>query len=149
MLRTDNIAWRKFCSLFVNIVKKGKGRDTQNCPNTGFSHNFCHWLSEKSSKFWVWYFSVAHFRSNWRDVSTHYATIIKVLIIFKTQTSSLNTWVSDTKSLFFRFFSSKTKFQHWKQDCTRCTIVHQIVALITYIPNLCNCTEIPRNKTLS
>ena len=70
--------------------------------------------------------------------STHYATIIKVLIIFGTQTSSLNTWVSEAKSLFFRFFSSKTKFEHCKEYCTRCYIVHQIVELITYIHNLCN-----------
>ena len=26
MLRTDNIAWRKFCSLCLNIVKEGEGR---------------------------------------------------------------------------------------------------------------------------
>ena len=29
MLQTDNIAWCKFCSLFLNIVKRGKGRETQ------------------------------------------------------------------------------------------------------------------------
>ena len=51
MLRTDNIAWRKFFSLFVNIVKRVKEGETQNCTNTGFSLNFSHWLSEKSSKF--------------------------------------------------------------------------------------------------
>ena len=25
MLQTDNIAWRKFCSLLLNIVKRGRG----------------------------------------------------------------------------------------------------------------------------
>ena len=44
MLRTHNIAWRKLRSLFLNIVKRGKGRETQKCPNCSFSHNFCHWL---------------------------------------------------------------------------------------------------------
>ena len=37
MLRTNNIAWCNFCSLFLNIVKRGKGRETQNCPNRSFS----------------------------------------------------------------------------------------------------------------
>ena len=41
-LRTDNVAWQKFCSLFLNIAKRGKGRETQNCPNSSFSHNFCY-----------------------------------------------------------------------------------------------------------
>ena len=50
MLKTDNIAWRNFCSMFLNIVKKGKEEETQNCPNSSFSHNFCHWLSEKMWK---------------------------------------------------------------------------------------------------
>ena len=44
MLRTDNIAWRKFCSLFLNIIRRWKGRETQNRPNSSFAHNFCHWL---------------------------------------------------------------------------------------------------------
>ena len=30
---------RKFCSLFLNIVKREKGRETPNCPNSSFSHN--------------------------------------------------------------------------------------------------------------
>ena len=51
VLQTDKIAWRKFCSLFLNIIKSGKGRETQNSANSGFSHNFCHWLSERSAKF--------------------------------------------------------------------------------------------------
>ena len=51
MLRTNNIDWRKLYSLFLNIVKGRKGRKTQYCPNSCFSHNFCHWLSEKSAKF--------------------------------------------------------------------------------------------------
>ena len=42
MLRTDNIASRKFFSLFLNISRRRKGRETQNCPNSSFSHNFCH-----------------------------------------------------------------------------------------------------------
>ena len=47
MFRTYNIAWRNFCSLVLNIVKRGKEVETQNCPNSSFSHTFCHWLSEK------------------------------------------------------------------------------------------------------
>ena len=30
MLQIHNIAWRKFYSLFLNVVKWGKGRETQN-----------------------------------------------------------------------------------------------------------------------
>ena len=40
MLRSHNIAWRNFCSLFLNIVKRGKGVETQNCLNSSFSCNF-------------------------------------------------------------------------------------------------------------
>ena len=47
MLLNHNIAWRKFSSLFLNIVKREKGIETQNCPNSSSSNNFCHWLSEK------------------------------------------------------------------------------------------------------
>ena len=36
MLRTNNIAWRKFYSTFLNIVKRGKGRETQNCLNISY-----------------------------------------------------------------------------------------------------------------
>ena len=44
MLRTHNIAWCKFYLLFLNIVKRGKGRETQNRLGSSFSHTFCHWL---------------------------------------------------------------------------------------------------------
>ena len=54
-------------------------------------------------------FTVAHFKSNWRHPFTHYVTFMSVLIIFGTQTSSLNTWISEVKSWFFRFFSKKKK----------------------------------------
>ena len=47
MFGTHNMAWRKSCSLFLNIVKQGKRVETQNCSNSIFSHIFCHWLSEK------------------------------------------------------------------------------------------------------
>ena len=26
------------------LLRGGKGSETQNCPNSSFSHNFCHWL---------------------------------------------------------------------------------------------------------
>ena len=86
ILQTHNIAWRKFRSLFLNIVKKGKGAETQNCPNNSVSHNFCHWLSEKSAKFDVQYFRVAQFESNWRHAFTHYVTIMSALIYFASET---------------------------------------------------------------
>ena len=31
MLETHSIAWHKFYLLFLNIVKRGKGRETQSC----------------------------------------------------------------------------------------------------------------------
>ena len=76
VLQTHNIAWRKLRSLLFNIVKGGKGRETQNCPNSSFSYNFCHWLSEKSAKFEVRYFRVAHFQTNWSHAFTHYVSMI-------------------------------------------------------------------------
>ena len=51
MLQTHNIAWLKFCPLFLNIVKRGKGVETQNWSNSSFSHKFCHWFSEKTWNF--------------------------------------------------------------------------------------------------
>ena len=97
ILQTHNIAWRKFHSLFLNIVKKGKGAETQNCPNNSVSHNFCHWLSEKSAKFDVQYFRVAQFESNWRHAFTHYVTIMSALIYFASETNSLISWESEAK----------------------------------------------------
>ena len=130
MLQTNKNAWRKFCSLFLNLVKRGEGRETQNCPNNSFSHNFCHWLSEKSAKFYVCYITVAHFKSNWRHVFTHYVTLIWVLIIFGTQRSSLNTFIR--QNLYFSdFFQIKPNYEHYKEDSTRCVIVHEIAALGT------------------
>ena len=41
MLWTNDIAWRKFCSLFLNIVQSGKGAERQNCTDSSFCHNFC------------------------------------------------------------------------------------------------------------
>ena len=108
LLRAHNIARRKLCLLFLNIVKMGKWRETQNCPNSGFFYNFCHWLSEKSIQFKVWYFRVAHFESNWRYAFTHYVTIIQALIDFGSQTSSFITWEREAKFLrskFCKFFS--------------------------------------------
>ena len=47
MLRTDNIAWSNFYLLFLNIIKSRRRVETQNCANSSFFHNSCHWLSEK------------------------------------------------------------------------------------------------------
>ena len=47
MLPTHNIAWHNFCSLFLNIANKRKRVEIQNCLNSSFSLNFCHWSSEK------------------------------------------------------------------------------------------------------
>ena len=50
VLPTHNTGWRNFCfTLFLNIVKKGKGAETKNRSNSNYSHNFCHWLSDKLS----------------------------------------------------------------------------------------------------
>ena len=40
ILGTRSIAWRKFCSLFLNVVIREKEIETQSCPNSSFSHNF-------------------------------------------------------------------------------------------------------------
>ena len=80
-LPLHNVANPKHCltqasSLFLKIIKRGKGREKQNCPNSSLSHNFCHWLSEKSAKFVVRYFRVGHFESNWKHAFTNYVTFI-------------------------------------------------------------------------
>ena len=54
--------------------------------------------------------------------------MIQVITIFGAQTSSLNIRVGEAKSLFSRFFSSKTKQLHYKEDSTRRAIVHEIAA---------------------
>ena len=59
-------------------------------------------------KFEMRYFRVVYFESNWRDAFTHYVTIISVLINIGSQTSSLISWVRQTKiswSKFCTFFS--------------------------------------------
>ena len=66
MLRTHNIASRKFFSLFLNIVKRGNGVETRNC---NFSQNFCHWWSAKNLKklsvvFYSWFFWITLKASN-------------------------------------------------------------------------------------
>ena len=105
MLGTHNIAWRKFCSLFPNIVKSGKGVETKNCPNSSFSHNFYHWLSKKIWKIEVKYFTVGCFESLWWQVINHYVTMIQVLKIFGGQTSSWNFWVNFRNFWNFCFLS--------------------------------------------
>ena len=61
MLQTHNIAWRNFCLLFLNIIKSGKRVETQNCANSSFFHNFCHWLSEKIRKVVVVFYSFSFY----------------------------------------------------------------------------------------
>ena len=57
MLRSHNIAWRNFCSLFLNIVKRGKGVETQNCPNSSFSRTFVTDCLKKSEKLSVVFYN--------------------------------------------------------------------------------------------
>ena len=55
-------------------------------------------------------------------------------IIFGTQTSSLNTWLSEAKSLLFRYLPNKIKNENneqYKEDSTRRVIVHEVAALGT------------------
>ena len=61
--------------------------------------------------------------------------------------SSLNIWVNVAKSLFSRyFFQVKTSYEHYKEDCSRLIIVHEITASGTLTPNLCNQEEIPKSE---
>ena len=76
MLRTHNIAWGKFYLFFINTVKRGKGRETQNRLDRTFTHNCCQWLSEESVKFWVRYFTVSHFKSNRRHAFNRYVSFV-------------------------------------------------------------------------
>ena len=109
----EPIKWlgESFFSLLFNIVKRGRGKgaETRNFPKGSFSHNFCHWLSEKiwkSLSVAFWYFS---FRITWKACDyllLHYDTNLNN---FWAKTNSLNIWESETKSLFLRFFAAKTK----------------------------------------
>ena len=52
------------------------------------------------------------------------------MIIFGTQRSSLNTFIR--QNLYFSdFFQIKPNYEHYKEDSTRCIIVHEIAALET------------------
>ena len=76
IFRTYNIAWDNFYLLFFNIFKRGKGREKQNRLASTFPHNCCQWLSEKSVKCWVRYFTVSHIKSNWRQAFNHYVSFV-------------------------------------------------------------------------
>ena len=80
LLRTHSIAWRNFCSLFLNIVKKVKEVETQNCSNSSFSHNLCHWLPEKNFKIKcsILQLFILHQIENMQLI-THYVTILQWL----------------------------------------------------------------------
>ena len=60
------------------------------------------------------------FQSFARQAVTHYLTMIYA------QTSSLNISVDKAKYLFSRFFSSRKKQLHFKEDSTTSAIVHEI-----------------------
>ena len=78
MLQNHNIAWRNFSSLFLNIIKRGEGVETENCPNTVFLIIFVTDCLKKIEKLNA-VFPVAHFTSNWRYAITHYVTILQLL----------------------------------------------------------------------
>ena len=113
MLGTHNIALRKLRSLFLNIGKRRKGRETQNCPNRSFSYNFCHWFSEKYSKFETRYFRIFLFESNWRHAFTHYVSIISVLINLESQRCSLMTLSSEAKNFGWKFCTFFSLIEIW------------------------------------
>ena len=94
----------------------------------------------------MWLFTVSRLGSLSRDATTHYVTMMQVLASFEAQTSTLNIWVKDAKSLFFRFFPIKPNYEHYKEHSTRLAIVHEIVGSGTSIPNLCIYEKIPRVK---
>ena len=102
-------AWHKFCLLFLNIVKMGKEVEAWNCPNSSFSHNFCHWLSEKIQKNWnvvfySWSFWITLKACNYPLL--HYDISLNNFSSPNKHLKYLGKW---GKSLFFRFFSGKTK----------------------------------------
>ena len=99
--------------MFLNNVMRGKRRERQNCLNSSFFHNFCHWLSEKSAKFEVRYFRGAHFEPNWRHAFTHYVTIIWALISLGGQTSSLITWAIEAKIFRSKFSKCFSLIEIW------------------------------------
>ena len=133
MLQTHNIAWRKFCSLFLNIVKKGTDGETKNCPNSSFSHNFCHWLSEK---FWKILSVAFHCWSFWitlkvSDYPLHHYYI------------SRNNFWSPNKQLKYlgkwgNIFQVKPNYKHYKEHSNRRVIGHEIAASRKKTLNLCN-----------
>ena len=145
MLRTHNIAWHKFCSLFLNINKREKRVETPICPNSSFSHKFCQivWknLKNLSEVFYTWLFWITLMSSNYP--LRHYD---RSLTIFEAQTSSLNISVGEVKSFFFRFFSRKTKILalqrifHKTRHCTwDCCIMNIICVIRRRYPETKNC----------
>ena len=57
---------------------------------------------------------------------TSFLKIIGDLIIFGTQTSGLNTSVSEENRYFLDFFMVRPNFEHYKEDSTRFAIVDEI-----------------------
>ena len=76
IFRTHNIPWGNFYLLLFNIVNREKWRETQKCLVSTFPQNCCQWLSEKSLKCCVRYFTVPHIKSNWRHAFNHYVSFI-------------------------------------------------------------------------
>ena len=138
MLRTHNtawcnIAWCKFCSLSLNIIKGGMGGETGNCPNSSFSQNFCHWLSEKIWKisnvvFYSWLFWITLKACSYP--LRHYCISLNN---FWSQASSLNIWVSEENLYLSDLFQIKLNYEHSKDDSTRSVNVHDIFFLFFFI----------------
>ena len=121
MLRTHNIAWRKFCSFFLNIVKRGKGVETRNCPTSSFSHNFCHWLSEKNLKklsivFYSWFFWITLKASNYP--LRHYDISLDNFWSPNKQLKYLDRWGKVTENLFSSVKDNNYVMKFW--DDSKC-----------------------------
>ena len=107
MLRTHSIAWLKFCSLFLVIVKREKER--KNCLNSSFSHHFCHWLSELVLKdkcdilVLLFVNQIEHIQLSITQLWYKSSQFLE----FKT--TILNIWTAEAKHVFFRSFPGKTK----------------------------------------
>ena len=106
MLRTHNITWRKFCSLFLNIVRRGKGLETRNCQNSSFSTIFVTvWknLKNLSIAFYRWLFWITLKASNYP--LHHYDINLNNFWSPNKQLKYLGRW---GKIFFFQIFSNKT-----------------------------------------
>ena len=101
---------------------EGKGVETQNCPKSSFSHNFCHWLPEK-----VWKIKRAILQLL---VLNQIGDILwSITTLLGTQTSSLVSGLVRQNLYFSDLYQVKPNYEHFKEGSTIDSSLHMRLLL--------------------